>query len=537
MQTVVSKFLALFTCISILFTSGFGPAFRYLKNLDVAPVEYPAAAVSAKQIALVDYPAGDEALAIGALQGVLANKSETQILIRDGAYKKYLPYLDAQILETRPDGGKWDAASLLKAYGSAANGYVLCDAAGAAAAVSVAGALQAAVIPESLEDAAKAAGLEKKEDVRGWDDAKLRKSGYFSQLNQKIAIEQPVAYAPKLVDLAVMAGAYFGFSDSANPKDHTKTFSFLKDNAVIFGWNPVLGEFDTVKSFSGMNMCLIAADHGCNYSTLSGFCVDSLTQKTPAEAQSAEGVHTVCLAMSDGDNLQWITTLFTDESHYGSPVRGAFPMGWGIPACVADMAAPMAEYLYDNMTENDEFITHISGLGYTFPSKWNNPAAVQVMAKQLAEQMAKNGTRIAAVLDDHGFNAKAEDTILSQDGIDALFYFDYANYAGYEGAVRTVDGKPIISARYRLWNGIEGCSPAEIAAAINAASKDPASPDAYSLIVVHAWSGLDAQGNFVEGGDCMRAVEQMVNLFGDGVRIVTPGTFAARVARAQQASR
>ena len=525
MQTVIGKLIVFFTCVSILFTSGFGAAIRFLKNQDVAPVAYPAAAKTAELLVLVDYPAGDEALAIGSLQGVLANRSETQILIRDGAYEKYLPYTDADILETRPDGGRWDAASLLAEYGGAANGYVLCDEKGAAAAISVAGVLQAVVIPESLEDAAKAAGLEIKEDARGWDDAALRKSEYFKRLNQKVAVEQPASYAPKLVDLAVMAGAYFGFSDSTDAKAHTKTFSFLKDNAVIFGWNPVLGEFDTVQSFSKMNMCLIAADHGCNYSTLSGFRVGGLTQKTPAETASAEGVHTVCLVMSDGDNLQWITTMFSGASHYGSPVRGVFPMGWGIPACAADMAAPMAEYLYDNMTANDQFITHISGLGYTYPSKWNNPAAVEVMAKQLAQQMAKNGTRIAAVLDDRGFNAKAEDTILSQDGIDALFYFDYSDYAGYKGAARAVNGKPIISARYRLWNGIEGCSPAEIAAAVNAASKDPESPDAYSLIVIHAWSGLDANGEFVEGGDCMRAVQQMVSLFGDNVRIVSPGEF------------
>ncbi|MBQ6163782.1 MAG: hypothetical protein IJK23_04845 [Clostridia bacterium] len=532
MEVFFRRILWLFTCIAMLFTSGFSLAARRWNNFEVDPVEYPTAAVTADKLILVNYPGADEALTVGSLQGVLANTSKTQILIRDGAYEKYLPYTGAEIVSARADGSPWDASSLLSEFGQYAQGYVLCDEAGAAAAVSVAAALQAVIVPEALEEAAKSAGLEMLEDARGWDDAALRKSPYFALLSDKIAIEQPVSLAPKLVDLAVMAGAYFGYSDSTDAKAHKKTFSFLKDNAVIFGWNPVLGEYDTVRSLSEINTCLIPADHGSNYSTLSGFAGNTFTQKTAAPATDTGRAHTVCLVMSDGDNLQWMTTQYTNEKHYGSAIRGEFPLGWGVPASIGTLASPMAEYLFDNMSENDEFITHISGLGYTYPSKWTNKTALEVMAGQLAGQMKKTDTRIAAVLDDGGFRSAALDTILSQDGIDALFYFDYADYAGYKGAVRTVGGKPVISARYRLWNGIGGCSPEEIAAKINASSTDPDSLDSYSLVVIHAWSGLDSDGNFVEGGDTMRAVERLVNALGDDVRVVTPGEFVRRVAAA-----
>lgn len=532
MDVLIKRFLWLLTCVAFLFTSGFCLTVRRWKNFEVDPVAYPAAAVSADRLILVDYPPAAEALTVGSLQGILANTSKTQILVRDGAYEKYLPYTGAEIIASRDGGSGWDAASLLSEFGCFAQGYVLCDDAGAAAAVSVAAALQAVIVPEALEEAARSAGLEKREDVRGWDDARLRKSPYFAMLSDKIAIEQPVSLAPKMVDLAVMAGAYFGYSDSTDARAHKKTFSFLKDNAVIFGWNPVLGEHGTVMSFSEINMCLIPADHGCNYSTLSGFAGTALTQKTAAAPTDAGPVHTVCLVMSDGDNLQWMTTQYTNEAHYGSPIRGRFPMGWGVPASIDAIAAPMAEYLYDNMSENDEFITQISGLGYTFPSKWTNETALRVMAGQLNEQMKKTDTHIAAVLDDGGFRSKALDTILSQEGIDALFYFDYANYAGYGGEIRTVLGKPIISAKYRLWSGIEGCSPEEIAAQINASSTDPSSIDSYSLVVIHAWSGLDGDGNFVQGGNTMRAVERLVQSLGENVRIVTTGEFVSRVARA-----
>lgn len=498
-----------------------------------SPARMPKAKVRAKTLLLTDYPEPADALTLASLQGVLTNVSETQILIRHGAYAQYLPYTDAAVSEAQPDGSPWDTAALLAAYGNLAAGYVLCDDAGAAAAVSVAGALQAVIIPEALQSAAEAAGLTLLADVRGWDDKALRESEYFGRLDRQIAVEQPVDMAPKLVDLAVMAGLYFGFSSSDKVKDHTKTFAFLDDNAVIFGWNNVIGEHDTVESFSGLNACMIPADHGCNYSVLSGFAGMAFTQKTETEALSAGPRHTVCFVMTDGDNLQWMTSSFTGGSHFGSPIRGEFPMGWGIAASIDTVAPPMARYLFENMTPKDEFVTQISGVGYTFPSKWKNKAALAEMAAQLNAHMKNTDTSVAVVLDDRGFKSPAPDTLLSQPDIDALFYFDYGNYAEHHGAVRMVNGKPIITARYRLWNNRKGSSPEEIAASINAASKDPTRVDAYSLVAVHAWSGVDENGDFIEGGSAMLAVQQLVNALGEDVVVVTPGQFAKLISQAE----
>ena len=526
MKHVLRKTILIILCVAVLLAAGgCGALFQ---GGEVSPVSFPHTAVRATRIALADYPAEADALTVATLQGVLANMSETQILIKDGAYQKYLPYLDAEVLETGPDGAAWTAETLLVSFGAQASGYVLCDRESAAAAVSVAAALQAAAVYEELEPAAKAAGLELLEDVRGWDDGALRKSEYFGLLSRKIAVEQRIDLAPKLVDLAVMAGAYFGFTDTNDEKAHKKAFSFLDDNALVFGWNPALGEYRTVASLSSLNACLIPADHGSNYSVLSGFAEALPAQKTEAGNLPAKG-HTVCLVMTDGDNLQWITTAFTNDGHYGSALRGSFPMGWGVPATLPEIAAPMGEYLYENMTANDEFITQISGLGYTYPSMWKNKAALAEMAAQLADEMKRANTRIAAVLDDGAFSDKSLDTLASQQGIDGLFYFDFADYAGYTGEIRFAQDTPVIAARYRLWNGIEGCSPAEIAASVNAASQDPANKEAYSLVAVHAWSGLDENGNFTEGGDTMKAVQQLVDALDADVRVVPPGEFVRLV--------
>ena len=505
-----------------------------LRGMDLLGQEeppFPRAKVRAKTLWVMDRPGGDAALLLGTLQGVLANAGETQLLFRDGAYRQYLEYADAEIVEK--SGAEAEPAAILSAFSGALNGYVLCDEAGAQAAVSVAGVLQAVVVPESLQSAAEAAGLTMLEDVRGWSDLTLRGSRYFSRLSRTVAFSQPVSYAPKLVDYAVMAGAYFGFSDSDNQLALRSRYAFLRDNAVVFGWNPVVGEYGTVKALSSLNACLIPSDHACNLSVLSGFPSVDLKQAAADEAAPEEAPHhTVCLFMSDGDNLQWILTSFNTATHFASPLRGRFPMGWGVPASLNTAAPTMAAWLYANAAPGDEFVMMLSGLGYTFPSHWNNPFALRRMDRALSEQMANADLHIAAVLDDGGFSHRALDVLAGQESVSGVFWLDYSDYAGMKGAARLSRGKPIVSARYKLWYGHPGGSPEEIAAAVNAASRDPSDPDAYSLIVIHAWSGLDREGNFSGSGDTMAAVNKMVAAFDDDVRIVTPSDFAAALADA-----
>jgi hypothetical protein len=505
-----------------------------LRGMDLLPQEepsFPRAKVTAKTLWLMDRPVGDAALLLGSLQGVLANAGETQLLFRDGAYRQYLEYTDAEIVEK--SGPETQPEALLNAFADVLNGYVLCDEAGAQAAVSVAGVLQAVVVPESLQSAAEAADLTMLEDVRGWSDLTLRRSRYFSQLSRTVAFSQPVSYAPKLVDYAVMAGAYFGFCDSDNQLALRGQYAFLRDNAVVFGWNSVLGEYGTVKALSSLNACLIPADHACNLSVLSGFPSVDLKQATADESASVESPHhTVCLFMSDGDNLQWILSSYNTATHFASPLRGKFPMGWGLPASLNAAAPAMASWLYANAAPGDEFIMMLSGLGYTFPSHWTNPFALRRMDRALSEQMAKADLHIAAVLDDGGFSHRALDVLAGQESVSGVFWLDYSDYAGMKGSERLSHGKPIVSAKYKLWYDHPGGSPEEIAAAVNAASRDPSDPDAYSLIVIHAWSGLDSEGNFSGSGDAMAAVDKMVAAFDDDVRVVTPSAFSAALADA-----
>ena len=493
-----------------------------------AAADFPKAAIEPETLLLTDIPSDGSALTLASMQGLLANVSNKNLLFRADKYREWLPYTKAELIETQPDGSPWDLAALLREFAPFFDGYLLCDDDSAYVALSLANPKNSIVVPQEYETQVRDAGLCMTADVRGWSDLRLRFSPEFRRLRRDIAFEQPLSRAPRMLDYAVMSGAYVWYDAAANRAEHTNAFRFLQDNALIFGWNNDLGEHRTVSSVSSLNACLIPADWACNLSVLSGFPYKSIRQKTAVPAEP-DG-RTVCLLLSDGDNLQWFVSSYESAYYYGSSVRGQFPFAWGVPASAADLAAPLLERYCDKMTENDSFVLSLSGLGYTFPSKWTNRKALRNMAATLAQKMEMTDTRELLVLDDGGFRSKALDTIVRETKASGVFYMDFSTYAGMNGAMRFADGTPIVSAKYQLWNGMEGCSPEEIAAAVNALPTDPKNPDAYAFIIVHAWSGMSGSGDFVEGGNTMKAVEQLVNALDADTHLVSPSQFMDRVA-------
>ncbi len=511
-------------------------------TLETLQNQYKLAVAKAKhqatEVYLVNEPSGfSEKLTLATLQGLVANLSDQQILIQTGSFTTYRSALTSGFgvkTSNRVDKKTCSTATLLAHYADLVDGYILCgsssDDESVAVAISLAGLLNAVVIPEGSEKLAEDAGLSMVLDVRGKNDAWLRKSEYFAKLNREIAVEQPTSMVPKLADYAVMSHAYFSFYNGHNASEHTSKYSFLNPGAVVFGYNNTLGEYDTVQSFSGINLCMIPADHAYNLSTLSGFCLDSVKQNRPEESDSQpEKVHTVCLILSDGDNMQWLTNDFlTSEKWYASKLRGEFPMGWGVPATAIDMTAPILSYLYGSQSQNDEFIMELSGLGYTFPSKWRSTER-EKMAATLSEYMVRSDLKYAEILDDHGFDTRTLSAFTKQEGIDGLFYIDYGNYAEYGGKILWSNGKPIVSAKYRLWGGLSDGSISAISREINRASTDPKSADSYSFIIVHAWSGDNGSGTVVEGGNTLAGIQKLIQSLDSDVQVVTPSVFMDRI--------
>ena len=507
------------------------------------PVEYnfdsavPKAAIQATTLYQIGEPSSfSDKLAVSTLQGLVANLSEEQIMISGGAYGNYRTYLKRTwgcTYQSKVDGSAITLESLMAHYKDLLSGYILASADSASdsgnVAISLAGLLNAVVVTPENQKICDDLGMTCILDATDKDDAWLRASEYWSSLNQEIAFEQPLSMAPKLVDYAVMSKSYFSFYNGHNSTEHRNKYKFLSDGGIVFGYNNTLGEYDTVASFSAENIQMIPSDHAYNLSTLSGFKTAVLEQKTAdVSIETSKKVHTVCIVMSDGDNVQWMTNNFTtDEKWWASSYRGKFNMGWGLPATAIDLTAPFAEYLYGSMTEKDEFIMQLGGLGYTFPSKWSAKAREEMAAK-LSEYMIRSDLHYAEILDDNGMSRSVMSSFTKQEGIDGLFYIDYSNYAGMKGKILWSNDKPVVAARYRLWANTSDGSIDSIARAINRASTDPTSADSYSFIIVHAWSGLSGN-NLVEGGNTMNAVAELVRSFDGDVEVVTPSEFMNRI--------
>ena len=287
----------------------------WISEIAIAPMR-------AKKLLLASVPSGADGVTMGTLQGLAAKLSDTQILLRANAWTTYYPSmqaLGAKHSEKNEAGQTWDVSTLLAHYAPLLSGYILSSAASVNVAISLSGVTNAVVVLPENEQKAKDAGLTLLLDVTDKDDAWLRESTYFEQLSRRVAVEQPASMAPKLVDYAVMAGAYFNFYDGTQISEHTKMFAFLDDGAIVVGWNNTLGEYGTVKSLAGLNACLIPADHAYNLSTLSSFAGACEVNEARYAADDADethvenaAVHTVCFVLSDGDNLQW---TLNDQKH------------------------------------------------------------------------------------------------------------------------------------------------------------------------------------------------------------------------------
>ncbi|MBO7404188.1 MAG: hypothetical protein J6V24_04435, partial [Clostridia bacterium] len=501
----------------------------------IAEVHYPTARPAKTGIRIPEPGSWGEKLTLASLQGLAARLSDEKILFRVGAADLYTPYMESGwgVTITNRIGGKpANFENLLAGYRDLCAGYILCSADPAdpsvSVAVSLAGILGTVIATPDTRAAVEKAGYPLVLDVTGCDDRWLRDSEYWDQLSRQFAFEQPASMAPKLVDYAVMAGAYFNFYDGKNAAAHKKMYSHLESGAIVFGYNNSLGEYDTVKSFSEMNIQMVPSDHAYNLSTLSCFPQYTLTQKEHEVPDTPEAVHTLCIVMSDGDNLQWVLNNFATSSEwYANRHRGEFPIGWGISPAALDTAAPMLAYLYDKATPRDEFMMQLSGLGYTFPSRWDK-AERQKMAHSLAEVMGRADLHWAEILDDRGFTEESLGDFAAEDGIDGIFYIDYSHYAGLEGEILWLDGVPAVSARYMIWSDHPTGNLGFITRRINRASTDPTDEESYSFLIVHAWSGLK-DGKLAAHGNTLDAVAALVADLNENVQIVTPGVFMERL--------
>ena len=498
----------------------------------------PKASVAPTKLIRINPSGNDgETLASVSLQGLLAKNGSSELVVVEYGQevKNYISTVRKNYDCEISNSSIW---LLVKKYADPSygyiNGYILTDIGDESVnvATSLASQLNALIVTEEFVNKVEFYGLTCLADVRNYDDEWLRQSEYFDKLSKDVAFICNVKQNVFLRDYCIMSGSYC-FSDATTSSSAiANALDFMNDNFVVFGWNNNCGEYGTVEAISSKNGCLIPADYASNLSVWSAFRLSSALQITEEVKSDGQGKHTVVFILSDGDNLQWtLGNYSTSTKWYANENRGDFYMGWGLPACLVDSAPPTLQYYYSHMTPKDQFILELSGVGYTFPSKWQNTASLRDMYADLATLMERMDMSYVEILDTMRFSRLQVDKyytmLMKQDQVKGAFYIDYGNYAAYGGSIIWNSDKPIVSARYKLWAGATTVE--ELAASINNSSTDPTNADAYTFVTVHAWSGLNSNGQLVADGNTHDAIAAVIALLDDDVDVVTPEEFMKRI--------
>ena len=518
----------------------------------------PKGQVAAKKLYILRGGSYDDLVTAGTLQGLLATKSEENLYVNTSAsYDRWLNTLKTDYgVETEEAPDFW---ALLPQFTSQVDGYILCktqmgdvDSLGAKnvnvdesvnVATTLCRQLNGIVVTQDNEQKAKDAGLECLLDVSDWTgEDLLAKPEYMSKLSKKVIIEQWPHFYNQLRDYAVVANAmvYISPMEKGN---HDKFLDTMEEGFAYFGWSdPVRGEDNIIGNVNEHGGYTIATDHAQNLSVLSAYPLEKLEQKTEEPSGEVNNKHTVCFMMTDGDNIQWaLNDLTTNERWYGYPDRGQFAMGWGFPSTIIDLAPSPTKWIYDNMTPKDGFILQMNGLGIMYPKQMST-AYVEDQAYKLNSYMGRLDMNILEVIDHDAFYKDDTTTInpmwdiyTKQSNIDGIFYIDYANYAGYNGAIGWSNNKPIISARFNMWTGddgnpvVPGGGPDEVIREFSRLNQmhdpyadelttDPTNVSGYSLVMVHCWSHSMA--------DVKKVVD---SLDPEKFDVVTPQEYLARI--------
>ena len=422
------------------------------------------------------------------LQGLMARRGGESLYLNIPSlgYQFWLDDLVSRYGVRTRTGDLWKTVSR-----SGVDGYVLfrTGTPSVNVATTLAGLTDAVAIEESLEATAVQAGLRKVLDVRDKDDRWVF-DNYWPRLRHDVAVEQRGDWPDRLRDYVTMAGTLAFFD--GNSDFRASVVDALDDDATVIGWGDASNGEDAfigVNSTAGVKA--LPADHARNLSVLSGIREDRLSQRGGGGGRAPEpdpNAHYVTFLITDGDNIQWMLGDFpTDKRWFGSPRRGEIDLGWGISPSLIDLAPSVMRWYYDQ-SRKDSWVVGPSGGGYIYPSRYP-AAALEKHTASLARSMGRADLSVAQIIDFNSFeNIALWSSYLKRPEIDGLIYLEYSRYDGLKGKVVWSEGKPVISARTMLWDGLDGAAEASVTAELNAATRNPHSTAGYSVVVWHAWS-------------------------------------------------
>ncbi len=474
-------------------------------------------------------------IAIQTLQGVVSRTNRPRIWI-DAGDPVFVDYL-AEKYDIQLDRRyAQDFPALLKTLRPYTSGryvlYDLRDKPSVSAATTMAGLLDGPAIDVDLETAALAAGYLRAADVRG-KDCRWVYENFGDQLNRHAVIvhthkEREHRSAACLRDWGPALKALdWWYKDEEYSR---KVYSGLVPCSPVYGWlDPTTtDEGLSIKLHSEEGLFQIPSDWMVNLSVHASMHNALKNKRFTQKADRTippreENVHYVTFILSDMDNiLTEIGThsFYSQSKFYRNPHRGKFPMSWGMAPSLVELSPAGIEMWYQEATPNDVFVAYC-GVGYFYPSFF---PAMQTHAKRLAGLMEQADLRTILLIDrllpEKKLDRDYEQTIrwfASLEQVRGMFYLEYIQYAPYNGKIFWFQNKPMITARFDFRS--EPFYPAvrttasALAQSINELPKNPAAPEGYTFVTVHAWSkGLDD-------------IYETIQLLDAEVRVVNAETF------------
>ena len=456
----------------------------------------------------------DELFLIQSLQGILAKTQPKIYRERGSGSTIWLNDLCDNYGITRIDSLD-NIYRLIEKFKSSINGYILCNSFDHTSniAISLSGFTGGITVPQQLEDSIIAMDIPLLYDVRD-KDYQWFIDNFSGSISKRNITYQKEEKAHFLGDYSIFTNAFHFYSDIHSNITET-AFGLMDQNATLYGWGD--DEYQTIRKASEFGIGVHPADWAFNLSTLTNFNVSTQQKESiNGPAPMIDGKHNVCFLISDGDNIQWMLNLFADDNRwFGSNNRGQIPIGWTIPPAMCELAPTVMHKLYDMAANTNEgrdyFVAGPSGNTYNFPEFFPD---LDAQAKVMNDYLQKSDLSIVNILGNDDAPSVIS-KISEMDAVEGIFYYDYGNYSKGEGKISCYDWKPIINSSYNLWGGFETCQ--SIAEKVNQKSRDPKSPDAYTLVAVHAWS------NSVD------SLLLISSLLDQDVRIVAPDDFVRLV--------
>lgn len=461
-----------------------------------------------------------EVFATGSLSGILARKKP---MILQWQYFHQEIVREAKLSGIKVfDTYSNDFLGLLKFFSKRLNGYILCDPklASSNVAASLSGILNAVAIPSDIEYKAKAAGLTMVLDVKGKNEMWLL-DNYGDVLNKDVAFFQSLDSWLGLVDYTAYTGGIRFYDPSITGTLAERVYAYLNPGAMFYGW--WVSEDGSVGKLSQKSFKIIPCGGLKNLATLSNIDVPIVKQKeavTPFKV--VPNVHTVCLVISDGDNIGWVAGAgYWDAWIWKNDNQSRLKLGFTLSPALCELTPLIYNDLINGLQTTPEgrniAVASPSGLGYYFPSLSPNQP---FHCEQLNRFMKKADMSIVNVIDnDNGSHSPNE--YLKQSNIDALFFYTYgAQYTGMKGKISWYKGKPSIGGRFTFWGNSSDRSTEtqervaqSLANVLNSQPTNINSESGYSLIPVHIWTENPTD------------VLNLISKLGPNVRVVAPDEF------------